>query len=52
MINKHLQTLPAAQIFTALFCYSLEHSAFGQNVRVRDLTGNGYFQEYLFLLLF
>lgn len=52
MINKDLQTLPAAQIFTALFWYSLEHSAFGQNVVVRDLTGNCYFQEDFFLLLF
>lgn len=50
MVNKHLQTLPAAQRFTALFCYSLEHSAFTESVRVRDLTTNCCFQEEDFVL--
>lgn len=46
--NYDKQTPPNSSCCTNIHCivwYSLEHSAFGQKVTVRDLTANCYFQE-------
>lgn len=50
MVNKHLQTLPAAKIFAVLFWCSSEYSAFTWSLAVRDLTANWVFQEEYFIL--